>query len=87
LVAGAALGVDAGARIGIGAALLFVVLLLDPILLEVHELLEGKENRAFLLFSHESGLLRDFRGAGIGAFGRGNERGCSLACRRHGAKP
>ncbi|HQP34726.1 MAG TPA: hypothetical protein PLI95_06095 [Polyangiaceae bacterium] len=53
LFAGAALGVFAGAGFGIGASFLVFLLLLDAILLEAEQLLEGEEDRTlFLLVGH-----------------------------------
>jgi hypothetical protein len=51
-VAGGALGGGSGFGLGARAALFFRLFFLDAVLLEVHQFLEGEENRAFLLFGH-----------------------------------
>ncbi|MGC4091447.1 MAG: hypothetical protein QM756_26925 [Polyangiaceae bacterium] len=50
--AGGALGRGAGVGLLASAALLLRLFLFDPVLLEVHQLFEREENRAFLLFGH-----------------------------------
>src|SRR5262249_62065443 len=47
----------AGLEVRLGAARLFGLFLADAVFLEVHQLLQGEEDRAFLLVSHASASL------------------------------
>jgi hypothetical protein len=87
LLASAPLGFEPRLHIRFGPSFLLVVFLADAILLEVHQLLEGEEDRAFLLFSHGIGAPSKSLTFSLATPPRAVRAQTSVACQRLGAKP